>query len=146
MPSGFWFISFILPSACSLSAYSFETIVGEGHRDVGEERSFLALQRELHGQVVDLLDRLSSRSGMPMPAKYSQEAPSTYLFQGLSAFHWRSNEKITSSALRSRVGREEFGGVELHAGAQLEACTAGRHRKLRPAFGERGDSARSFPA
>ena len=39
-----------------------------------------------------------------MPVKYSQAAPATYLFQGLSAFHWRSKEKITSSALKSRVG------------------------------------------
>ena len=43
-------------------------------------------------------------SGKPMPAKYSQAAPATYWFQGLSAFSCRSKEKTTSSALKSRVG------------------------------------------
>ena len=43
-------------------------------------------------------------SGKPMPLKYSQAAPATYWFQGLSAFSCRSKEKITSSAFMSRVG------------------------------------------
>ena len=44
------------------------------------------------------------RSGKPMPEKYSQAAPATYWFQGLSVLSCRSKENSTSSALRSRVG------------------------------------------
>jgi hypothetical protein len=89
VPTGFWFISFILPSACSLSAYSLETIEAKGIATLA--RKGASLRFSVNFTVRSSTFSIDcSRSGKPMPEKYSQVPPSTYLFHGLSAFHWRS--------------------------------------------------------
>ncbi|MNT52281.1 hypothetical protein D3C72_1892990 [compost metagenome] len=89
MPSGIWFIWFILPSACSLSAYSFDRIEANGMAMLARNGASLRVRVNLTVRSSTFSTDLMT-SGKPMPAAYSHEAPVTYLFQGLSALSWRS--------------------------------------------------------
>jgi hypothetical protein len=103
VPTGGWLSCSFLPSASSLSAYSFDTIEANGIARLERNGASLLLRVNLTVRS-STFSIESIRSGMSMPAKYSQAVPATYWCQGWSAFCWRSKEKTTSSALKSRVG------------------------------------------
>ena len=70
-----------------------------------------------------------------MPSEYSQAAPATYLFQGLSSFELavEGEDHVVGVEIAGRG--EEVGGLELDARAQLEGVYQAVVGDV-PAFGE----------
>ena len=103
MPTGWTLNCSMVPAASSWSAYSLETIeaksIGKVARIVASGRFSTNFTVWSSTAAISLI-----AVAMPVELKYSQAMPGAYSYHGPSWSSWRWNEKITSSALKSRVG------------------------------------------
>ncbi|ENN88888.1 hypothetical protein RHSP_10882 [Rhizobium freirei PRF 81] len=91
----------------------------EVHGQIGEERRFRAVQHELHGQVIDLLDRLDQLGEAHAVGVFIRTA-GDILGPGAVCADLAPDGEDDVIGVQVARRRKEIGGLELHALAELE--------------------------